>query len=130
LNLFFTGVFTIEAIIKITSQGKHYFKDNWNIFDFIIVITSIGSVFLTNLSSVSLGGSTTIIRAIRITRIFKFIKSAKKLKLIFNTFIYTIPALANVGGLLLLLLYLYSILGINLYAEIMWNGAIDERLNF
>ena len=43
LNYFFALVFTLEAIIKLISQGKRYFKDSWNIFDLVIVIgTAIG----------------------------------------------------------------------------------------
>ena len=37
LNYVFMGIFTLEAIIKIIALRKQYFKDSWNIFDFIIV---------------------------------------------------------------------------------------------
>ena len=117
-------------MIKLTGLGKQYFKDNWNIFDFIIVIGSILSLFLTYISSISIGGATTIIRAFRISRIFRLVKRAKNLRLVFNTFIFTLPALGNVGGLLLLLLYLYSIVGVHLCSEIKRNGYLTEQLNF
>ena len=48
----------------------------------------------------------------------------------FNTFIVTLPALANVGGLLLLLLYLYSVLGVYLFADVKRNGIMTEVINF
>ncbi len=82
------------------------------------------------MSAVSLGGSTTIIRAFRITRVFRLVKRATNLKLVFNTFVFTLPALANVGGLLLLLLYLYSILGVYLFAEVKRNGLLTDNFNF
>ena len=37
LNYIFAGIFTVEAIIKISAFGKSYFWDGWNIFDFAIV---------------------------------------------------------------------------------------------
>lgn len=52
------------------------------------------------------------------SRVFRLIKRAKSLKIIFETFVVTIPALANVGGLLMLMLYLYSILGVSLFATV------------
>ena len=41
LNFTFTVIFAIEAIIKITALKKAYFKDNWNLFDFSIVVLAI-----------------------------------------------------------------------------------------
>eukprot|EP00350_Pseudokeronopsis_sp_OXSARD2_P011470 CAMPEP_0170566168 /NCGR_PEP_ID=MMETSP0211-20121228/79665_1 /TAXON_ID=311385 /ORGANISM="Pseudokeronopsis sp., Strain OXSARD2" /LENGTH=88 /DNA_ID=CAMNT_0010887265 /DNA_START=1043 /DNA_END=1309 /DNA_ORIENTATION=- len=38
--------------------------------------------------------------------------------------------MANVGGLLFLLLYLYSILGVYLFAEVQIGGYLTENLNF
>lgn len=41
-----------EAIVKLIALRHHYFKKAWNVFDFIIVVSSvIGNVFL--LSSIS-----------------------------------------------------------------------------
>lgn len=46
LNLGFTCVFVLEAIIKILAYGKAYFKPNYNKFDFAVVVISIvGLVF-------------------------------------------------------------------------------------
>ena len=107
-----------------------YFNDGWNIFDFVIVIGSFASVFLTVFTSLSLGGATTIIRAFRISRVFRLVKRAQNLRLVFNTFIVTLPALANVGGLLLLLLYLYSVLGVYLFADVKKNGIMNDVINY
>ena len=112
VNYFFTAIFALEAVIKIIALGKIYFKDGWNIFDFIIVVISIVSVLISKNTSFNLGGATTIVRTFRVARIFRLVKRAKSLKLVFNTFIISIPALANVGSLLLLLLYLYAVLGV------------------
>ena len=50
--------------------------------------------------------------------------------MIFNTFIVTLPALVNVGGLLLLLLYLYSVLGVFLFADVKRNGILNDMVNY
>lgn len=78
----------------------------------------------------NLGGATSIIRAFRVGRILKLVKRAKSLKVVFDTFLITLPALANVGGLLALLLYLYSILGVFLFADIAINGVLTDTMNF
>ena len=48
----------------------------------------------------------------RVARIIRLVKRARSLKLVLNTFLVTLPAVANVGSLLLLILYLFSILGV------------------
>ena len=50
--------------------------------------------------------------------------------MIFNTFIVSLPGLINIGGLLLIIVYFYSILGMQLFGRVMHNGIIDRSLNF
>jgi len=95
-----------------------YFKDGWNIFDFVIVLGTLAGTIMNYSSSVQAGSQFTIVRSFRIGRIFRLIKRYKVLRQSFNTLILTIPALANVGGLLFLFLYLYSILGVFLFAKV------------
>jgi hypothetical protein len=45
-NIVFAMIFNIECIMKIIGLGKSYFTNNWNLFDFIIVIgTNLALVF-------------------------------------------------------------------------------------
>lgn len=41
INLVFTAIFLLEAVIRIVALRLHYFTQPWNIFDFTIVILSI-----------------------------------------------------------------------------------------
>jgi hypothetical protein len=118
INYVFAVIFTLEAVIKITAYRKNYFSDGWNMFDFVIVVGTAGGILLSSTTNISVGPQTTLIRSFRIGRIFRLVKKAKSLRMIFNTFVITIPSLANVGGLLILLLYLYSILGVFLFATV------------
>lgn len=119
INYVFAAIFSIEASLKILGLGpKIYFAERWNCFDFFIVIGTIISIFITLFTSVTIGPATTFIRAFRISRIFRLIKRARRLKIIFETFIVTIPALTNVGGLLVLFLYIYAILGVQIFATV------------
>lgn len=48
LNYIFTGIFIIEAIIRLIAMRLDYFKLGWNVFDFIIVVFSIvGELIVT-----------------------------------------------------------------------------------
>ena len=46
LNMGFIVVFTTECILKIFALRQYYFKEPWNVFDFIVVILSILGMYL------------------------------------------------------------------------------------
>lgn len=70
----FLLIFTSEAIIKILGFGTRYFKDGWNIFDFLVLIVSAVGIFLTYFTSLEGASSTTIIRSLRIARMVKLFR--------------------------------------------------------
>lgn len=74
INYGFATIFGVEAVLKLYSLGfSLYFRDGGNVFDFIIVITSVISSVVSLTLKVDFGASTTFIRALRMSRIFKFI---------------------------------------------------------
>ena len=129
-NYIFVGIFTFEAIIKITAYGKNYFYDNWNRFDFTVaILTALGIIL--DLSGSSYGAEqTTLIRAFRVLRIFRLVQRAKILRLIVDTMIITLPSMANVGGLLLLIYYIFAILGVQLFSTIRLQDTLNRNENF
>ena len=60
----------------------------------------------------------------------KLVKAAKNLKQIFQTFINAIPELVNVGALLILFLFLFSVLGVSLFAEVKNQENMNKDANF
>jgi hypothetical protein len=130
VNLVFNVIYTLEALIKLIAFGTGYFSEGWNNFDFVIVMAAWLGAAAGHLDGVDLGASTTVIRSFRISRIFKIIKKYKSLRILFYTFIGAIPQLTNVGGLLFLFLFLYSVLGVSLFAPVKLQGALDVHANF
>lgn len=131
LNYIFTGIFFIEAVIKmIAVEPRIYFDDGWNTFDTVIVVGSAVSIFVSANSSLSIRGSFTILRIFRVLRLLRLIKRGNSLQMIFNTFVITLHALSNIGGLLLLFIFMYSILGMILFGQVKRNGIMNEYINF
>lgn len=60
----------------------------------------------------------------------KMLKNQKMLQNIVFTFISSLPALLNIGALLSILLFIYAILGVNLFAAVKFNGPMHKYLNF
>jgi hypothetical protein len=130
INYIFASIFGLEALIKLIGFGLRYFKNGWNVFDFLVLVLSGISVLLSSIFNWSGGPATTVIRALRIARLFKLFRKYKSLIAIFETFIVTLPALANVGGLLILLIFIFSALSMNLFSETMYSGILSDSVNF
>jgi len=41
VNLMFVSVFTMECFMKLLALRLYYFKEPWNVFDFVIVVVSV-----------------------------------------------------------------------------------------
>ena len=52
INYAFLAIFVVEAAIKLIGYGGRYFKDTWNKFDFIIVISSLIVLVITNFTDI------------------------------------------------------------------------------
>jgi len=76
---FFTAIFFVECLLKLTAYGKTYFNNSWNKFDFIVVSSSIFDLIITFLDTIAVDLSTLssltqlarIARILRVTRILK-----------------------------------------------------------
>jgi len=130
VNIVFNIIYTIELFIKLTAFGATYFSDGWNNFDLVIVVAAWLGLIANSIPGLDIGSLTTVIRSFRISRIFKIIKKYKNLRILFYTFIGAIPQLTNVGGLLFLLLFLYSVLGVYLFAEVQLQDSLNIHANF
>lgn len=132
-NYAFVIIFTIEAILKIIAARCDYFYDSWNLFDFTIVIFTI---IILGISWAGVGKDIeilgTILRTLRIGRVFRLIKKQEKLQEIFKTLIGALPAMASLGLLLMLLIFMFSIIGMAQFALVDINGAseMNQHVNF
>lgn len=64
----------------------------------------------------------------RIVRLIR--RGSNSLNLIFNTFVITLHSLVNIGGLLLVFIYMYAILGMMIFGQMKRNGIMNSYINF
>ena len=69
-------------------------------------------------------------RTFRVLRIFKLFKGTKNLKVMFNTFIVSLPAMTSIGGLMALLIYVYAVLGVYFFSQIKLSPPLNSFTNF
>ncbi|XP_003370302.1 transporter, cation channel family [Trichinella spiralis] len=131
LNSTLTAVFTVEAILKILAFGvRNYFKDGWNIFDFITVIGSITDALVTEFGGnfVSLG----FLRLFRAARLIKLLRQGYTIRILLWTFVQSFKALPYVCLLIGMLFFIYAIVGMQVFGNIELNGdtEINRHNNF
>ncbi|EGW00833.1 Sodium channel protein type 10 subunit alpha [Cricetulus griseus] len=134
INMFFVAVFTGECVMKMFALRQYYFTNGWNVFDFIVVILSIGSlVFSAILKSLESYFSPTLFRVIRLARIgriLRLIRAAKGIRTLLFALMMSLPALFNIGLLLFLVMFIYSIFGMASFANVVEEAGIDDMFNF
>jgi hypothetical protein len=129
-NYGFAIIFMIEAAVKLFALRENYFLDGWNAFDFTCVCATLIGFVIDMATSIEIGAVMSGIRIFRIARLFRLVRFAKGLNRLFTAFVLSIPRLLNVVAILLLLLFLFSVLGVQLFAKIKFDGPHDTFANF
>jgi voltage-gated sodium channel len=110
LDVFALYVYLAELTIRIISYGKkpwEFFRQGWNIFDFLIVILSFG-IF---------SGQTIILRLLRIFRLIRIFRFLPEVRVLTSSVVKSLPPLMSVGVLIFLALFIYGMAGVYLFGD-------------
>uniref|UniRef100_A0A8D0S5S3 Sodium channel protein n=1 Tax=Sus scrofa TaxID=9823 RepID=A0A8D0S5S3_PIG len=132
INMVFIIVFTGECLLKMLALRQYYFTVGWNIFDFVVVILSIVGLALSDLIQKYFVSPTLfrVIRLARIGRVLRLIRGAKGIRTLLFALMMSLPALFNIGLLLFLVMFIYSIFGMSNFAYVKKESGIDDMFNF
>ncbi|XP_076348335.1 voltage-dependent calcium channel type A subunit alpha-1-like [Tachypleus tridentatus] len=123
LNYFdyaFTGVFTMEMMLKVIDQGVvfhpgSYCRDPWNILDAIVVVCALvafayaGSSTGQNLSTIK------SMRVLRVLRPLKTIKRVPKLKAVFDCVVTSLKNVFNILIVYILFQFIFAVIAVQLF---------------
>nr|WAX25744.1 sodium channel protein type 4 subunit alpha A [Tetraodon mbu] len=132
VNVAFIVVFTGECMLKLIALRQYFFTNGWNIFDFIVVILSIAGTMLSDMIEKYFVSPTLfrVIRPARIGRILRLIKGARGIRTLLFALMMSLPALFNIGLLLFLIMFIFSIFGMSNFAYVKKEAGIDDMFNF
>ena len=107
-----TIFFTIEILIRIVAEKSlvKFFKDGWNVFDFIIVTISL----------VPVGGTESVFvaRLLRIIRILRIVTVVPAFRHIIEALIKTIPRVGFIALLMFIFIYIWGAIGTLIFGEL------------
>uniref|UniRef100_A0A8C7V9F1 Voltage-dependent L-type calcium channel subunit alpha n=1 Tax=Oncorhynchus mykiss TaxID=8022 RepID=A0A8C7V9F1_ONCMY len=135
LNMVFTGVFTVEMILKLIAfRPRGYFGDAWNVFDALVVIGSVVDIILSQVDNTedSARISITFFRLFRVMRLVKLLSRGEGIRTLLWTFIKSFQALPYVALLIAMLFFIYAVIGMQVFGKIaMVDGTqINHNNNF
>ncbi|XP_035282345.1 voltage-dependent L-type calcium channel subunit alpha-1C isoform X14 [Anguilla anguilla] len=154
LNMLFTGLFTVEMILKLIAfKPRGYFSDPWNVFDFLIVIGSIIDVILSEINPADSTSSSqspmvrpmglqntednsrisiTFFRLFRVMRLVKLLSRGEGIRTLLWTFIKSFQALPYVALLIVMLFFIYAVIGMQMFGKIALRDGtqINRNNNF
>ncbi|WP_436515800.1 ion transporter [Ekhidna sp. To15] len=108
IDLTILVLFSIEIFLKIFVYRIGFFKNSWNVFDFLVVAISL----------VPAAGSFSVFRALRIVRTLRILRSIPKLRLIIESLVKSLPSIGWIAVLLGIVFYVFSVIGVNLFGDL------------
>nr|XP_021330596.1 voltage-dependent L-type calcium channel subunit alpha-1C isoform X19 [Danio rerio] len=138
LNMLFTGLFTVEMILKLIAfKPRHYFVDAWNTFDALIVVGSVVDIAITEVNGLqntedNARISITFFRLFRVMRLVKLLSRGEGIRTLLWTFIKSFQALPYVALLIVMLFFIYAVIGMQMFGKIALrdNSQINRNNNF
>lgn len=106
-----TWIFVGEVFIKLVAhkwRPDRYFRDNWNRFDFAIVIGS----FIPGE-----GGLLVLLRLLRLMRILKLARAFPRLAVIVKALLKGVSSIGYVGVIMMVFFYMFAIVGVIMFGK-------------
>ncbi|XP_062601574.1 voltage-dependent calcium channel type A subunit alpha-1-like isoform X7 [Saccostrea cucullata] len=125
LNMGFTIMFSIECTLKLIGFGKNYFHDPWNVFDFITVVGSIIDVLVNEFGTYNSMFNVGVFRLFRAARLIKLLRQGYTIRLLLWTFLQSFKALPYVCLLILMLFFIFAIIGMQVFGNIKLDSQTD-----
>lgn len=101
-------VFCVELLMKLAVQRARFFRDGWNNFDFIVV----------GIALLPATGPLSVLRAMRVLRLMRLVSSVPSMRRVIAGMFGSIPGMASVAGVLLVIFYVSAIMAIGFFGEI------------
>ena len=120
LDHFILGVFVVEISAKLYAYRWRFFRDPWNVFDFLIVTIAL----------IPASGPLAVLRSLRILRVLRLISMVPRLRFVVESLLHAIPGIASIAALLVLLYYVFAVMATGLFGadHPAWFGTIGKSM--
>lgn len=112
LDKFALAVFVVELALKLAVYRLAFFRQGWNVFDFLIVAISLAPLM-------GLGGaqSLSVLRALRILRVLRLLSVVPQMRAVIQALFDALPGMGSIIGVLTIIFYVSAVLATKLYGS-------------
>lgn len=112
------AVFVAEISLKLFAYRFSFFKDGWNVFDFIVIAIAFAPGT----------GAWSVLRTLRILRVLRLLTAIPSLKKVVAALLHAIPGLLGVISVMAIFFYTAAVLATQLFGSLHpeWFGSIGK----
>ncbi|MFY0659499.1 MAG: ion transporter [Shimia sp.] len=112
------AIFVGEIVAKLYVQRGQFFRDGWNLFDFIIVGVAL----------VPAAQGLSVLRALRILRLLRVVSVAPSLRRVIEGLLNALPGMGSVFLLMALIFYIGAVMATKLFGAAfpVWFGTLGK----
>lgn len=103
------AIFVVEIVLKLIAFGWRFFRDPWNVFDFLVVGVAL----------VPAGAGLEVLRALRVLRVLRLISQLPQLRKVVGALLAAVPGILSTGALLALIFYVSAVMATTFFRETM-----------
>ncbi|MDQ5915008.1 MAG: ion transporter [Pseudomonadota bacterium] len=110
------AIFVVEIILRLLAHRLAYFRDPWNVFDFLVVAIAL----------VPASGPLAVLRALRVLRVLRLITLVPSMKRVVSGLLSALPGLGSVAAIIGLIFYVAAVIATKLFAAEFpeWFGSL------
>lgn len=123
-DAFCLSIYCIEIALKLIAFRGAYFKDPWNVFDFVIVAICLIPVGIIPFPPQVVR----IFRIFRVFRVFRLVSAFKQMRVIVEAMGRSLPGVFWTALLLIIVYYVFAVIGTVLFGQEFpdWFGDIGK----
>ncbi|MFT5391832.1 MAG: voltage-gated sodium channel [Gammaproteobacteria bacterium] len=120
LDTVILAIFVVELAARMLAHGLRFFRDSWNIFDFIVV----GVALLPATDAFS------VIRALRVLRMLRLASAVPRMRRVVEALLSSLPGLGAVVSILVLIFYVAGVMATELFGAAFpqWFGTLPRSI--
>ncbi len=109
-------IFTVEIAAKLFAKGPAFFRNGWNLFDFVIV----------GISLLPITQGLSVLRALRILRLLRVVSVTPSLRRVVEGLMAALPGMGSVFLLMGIIFYIASVMATKLFGDSFpdWFGTL------
>ncbi|MGF3054700.1 ion transporter [Microbacterium sp. YY-03] len=100
-------IFIVEIALKLYGQGLGFFRNAWNVFDFVIV----GIALIPGADGLA------VLRALRVLRVLRLISVVPSLRRVVDALVKAVPGIASIAALLGIMFYVGAVMATMLFGK-------------